>query len=130
MAVCKLGYSAIAYNGYGCWCGVGGSGKPMDGIDTCCMYHDKCYDKAVADGACSNVPFEYINDYSWNCYLKEPNCTEPQDPCKQYLCWCDKIVVDCWGNYPPPQTKSSCVPHVNPVQKKKTFFEEAIVFRA
>jgi hypothetical protein len=34
MAECKLGYSALAYNDYGCWCGVGGSGTPMDGIDT------------------------------------------------------------------------------------------------
>lgn len=33
MSICALGYPAIAYNNYGCWCGVGGSGKPMDGID-------------------------------------------------------------------------------------------------
>ncbi|KAM3718956.1 Phospholipase [Dirofilaria immitis] len=33
MSICKLGYPASVYNNYGCWCGVGGSGKPMDGID-------------------------------------------------------------------------------------------------
>lgn len=30
---CRLGYGAFVYNDYGCWCGIGGSGKPMDGID-------------------------------------------------------------------------------------------------
>uniref|UniRef100_A0A1I8F0E5 Phospholipase A(2) n=1 Tax=Wuchereria bancrofti TaxID=6293 RepID=A0A1I8F0E5_WUCBA len=34
MSVCRLGYPATVYNNYGCWCGVGGSGKPMDGIDS------------------------------------------------------------------------------------------------
>lgn len=33
MSICRLGYPAAVYNNYGCWCGVGGSGKPMDGID-------------------------------------------------------------------------------------------------
>ncbi|EFO20115.1 hypothetical protein LOAG_08373, partial [Loa loa] len=33
MSTCRLGYPATVYNNYGCWCGVGGSGKPMDGID-------------------------------------------------------------------------------------------------
>uniref|UniRef100_A0A0R3RSB3 PA2c domain-containing protein n=1 Tax=Elaeophora elaphi TaxID=1147741 RepID=A0A0R3RSB3_9BILA len=33
MSICRLGYPATVYNNYGCWCGVGGSGKPMDGID-------------------------------------------------------------------------------------------------
>lgn len=33
MSVCRLGYPAIVYNNYGCWCGIGGGGEPMDGID-------------------------------------------------------------------------------------------------
>uniref|UniRef100_A0A915N937 Phospholipase A2 n=1 Tax=Meloidogyne javanica TaxID=6303 RepID=A0A915N937_MELJA len=65
MAECKLGYSALAYNDYGCWCGVGGVGEPMDKIDSCCMTHDKCYDLAVDKGICFDVEFEYIDDYGW-----------------------------------------------------------------
>ncbi|CAG9540569.1 unnamed protein product [Cercopithifilaria johnstoni] len=33
VSICRLGYPATVYNNYGCWCGIGGSGKPMDGID-------------------------------------------------------------------------------------------------
>ncbi|OZC07098.1 hypothetical protein X798_05903 [Onchocerca flexuosa] len=38
MSICKLGYRATVYNNYGCWCGVGGSGKPMDGIDRLTLF--------------------------------------------------------------------------------------------
>ncbi|VDN55431.1 unnamed protein product [Dracunculus medinensis] len=33
MSYCQLGYTALSYNLYGCYCGIGGSGKPIDGID-------------------------------------------------------------------------------------------------
>merc|ERR1712055_299322 len=30
---------------YGNWCGFGNNGlTPVDGMDDCCMKHDKCYD--------------------------------------------------------------------------------------
>ncbi|KHJ77717.1 phospholipase A2 [Oesophagostomum dentatum] len=64
---CMLGYTALHYNGYGCYCGRGGSGIPIDGIDTCCMHHDHCYEKAVESGACSSTIWEYINLYDWSC---------------------------------------------------------------
>jgi secretory phospholipase A2 len=115
MAECQLGYTALDYNNYGCWCGVGGAGEPLDGIDECCMNHDKCYDSAIDDGACYDVPFEYVEDYSWTCQRMEngkkvPNCTEHQNACKAELCWCDRMVVECWGGYGKPITKLKC-PH-------------------
>ena len=33
MAECHLGYTALDYNNYGCWCGVGGAYEPVDDID-------------------------------------------------------------------------------------------------
>ncbi|CAK5022668.1 unnamed protein product [Meloidogyne enterolobii] len=108
MAECKLGYSALAYNDYGCWCGVGGVGEPMDKIDSCCMAHDKCYDLAVDKGICFDVEFEYIDDYGWECKNKVINCPKTLNGCKEALCHCDKQVVDCWSKYPKPSIKTKC----------------------
>ena len=33
MIRCKTGRSSLDYNGYGCWCGRGGSGTPVDATD-------------------------------------------------------------------------------------------------
>ena len=33
MIWCKVGRSPLDYDGYGCWCGVGGKGEPVDEID-------------------------------------------------------------------------------------------------
>ncbi|XP_061197112.1 basic phospholipase A2 sphenotoxin subunit B-like [Saccostrea echinata] len=37
-----------AYNNYGCYCGWGGYGTPVDGIDACCQTHDNCYGNITA----------------------------------------------------------------------------------
>jgi hypothetical protein len=31
------------------------------------MRHDKCYDYAVDNKICVDVPFEYMDDYTWSC---------------------------------------------------------------
>ena len=33
MILCAVGRSAIDYNGYGCFCGLGGEGTPLDDTD-------------------------------------------------------------------------------------------------
>ena len=36
-------------NVHGNWCGPGGAGPAIDGVDQCCKDHDGCYDKCKAD---------------------------------------------------------------------------------
>ena len=52
----------LAYDNYGCWCGPGGSGKPVDGSDKCCQIHDFCYDKVIAGKKCN----PYFQQYLYN----------------------------------------------------------------
>ncbi|CAI4232994.1 unnamed protein product [Auanema sp. JU1783] len=105
---CVLHHTALVYNNYGCWCGVGGSNEPVDGIDDCCMHHDKCYDRAVDSKICFDVPWEYVDNYNWKCMNSTAVCDNEQTGCAAALCACDTEVVRCWSKFPKPTTKPSC----------------------
>jgi len=53
---------------YGNYCGFGGSGDPIDPIDSCCQAHDHCYDRARL-GACTKEGLAstaiYLHAYNW-----------------------------------------------------------------
>lgn len=118
-------------------------------IFRCCMQHDKCYDYAVDNKICVDVPFEYVEDYTWTCnrtgsIRPEPICEgkysqiafllliqfllinfnflEGQNKCKQYLCWCDRQVVDCWSQFARPLEKKACTHEA----EVKTIFKKVV----
>ncbi|XP_030839075.1 basic phospholipase A2 pseudexin A chain-like [Strongylocentrotus purpuratus] len=106
MIKCATGRSGLDYNNYGCHCGIGGGGTPVDATDRCCEAHDKCYDDIIADdslgilGICS----PYVATYKWS----DSSCDDsPPTPtcittgwlntnCKKRTCQCDKDAADCF----------------------------------
>ncbi|MFH4976481.1 hypothetical protein AB6A40_003190 [Gnathostoma spinigerum] len=108
MVKCRLQYSGYVYNNYGCYCGLGGKGEPVDGIDECCRDHDRCYIDITTCGKRLGKLRRYTAYYKWECNDHVPKCKEDNNECAMATCECDRKAVECWANYTKPTHKPKC----------------------
>ncbi|XP_055979394.1 phospholipase A2 group V [Sorex fumeus] len=84
------GKSALkSYGFYGCYCGLGGQGTPMDRTDWCCWEHDQCYGHLQEEGC--NIRTQ---SYRYRVQRGKVTCGRGTF-CQIRLCACDQKLVYC-----------------------------------
>nr|XP_020446120.1 phospholipase A2, minor isoenzyme-like isoform X2 [Monopterus albus]XP_020446121.1 phospholipase A2, minor isoenzyme-like isoform X3 [Monopterus albus]XP_020446123.1 phospholipase A2, minor isoenzyme-like isoform X3 [Monopterus albus] len=93
------GVNPLAYDNYGCWCGIGGGvGAPRDEVDMCCQVHDKCYDtNRNVSGCDSLMQHPYILVYGYTCSNQQVTCSATNNRCQAAVCECDRAAAECFA---------------------------------
>ncbi|XP_063001505.1 basic phospholipase A2 PLA-B-like [Elgaria multicarinata webbii] len=82
----------IYFNGYGCYCGKGGRGKPRDETDMCCYNHDCCY-----EGLHNQSCHPYIDHYRYLMINNDVFCEyRNRSVCAMLACECDRQASLCF----------------------------------
>ncbi|XP_001197473.1 acidic phospholipase A2 [Strongylocentrotus purpuratus] len=105
----------VDFGFYGCYCGFGGFGKPVDGVDRCCQTHDKCYEATnlIEGGVCYLTITAYIAPYKYNlhqCDTEDAHITcagidkyywyDFLPKCSVAICKCDRDLAMCIARQP------------------------------
>ncbi|XP_077457371.1 phospholipase A2 [Stigmatopora argus] len=91
------GVSPLKYNDYGCWCGFGGTGNPVDDLDKCCKVHDKCYESSRKKPGCTNISdLPYVLVYDYTCSDGQVSCSATNNKCQSAVCECDRVAAHCF----------------------------------
>ncbi|KAL7846909.1 hypothetical protein SRHO_G00218890 [Serrasalmus rhombeus] len=102
MILCTMpdSWPVLDYSDYGCYCGKGGSGTPVDELDRCCEVHDHCYNAAMQHDACWTIldnPYTEIYAYQCDKANKKITCKSNNNECEMFICECDRKAAECFA---------------------------------
>ncbi|XP_070706847.1 phospholipase A2-like [Pempheris klunzingeri] len=105
MILCVMpdSWPVFDYADYGCYCGKGGSGTPVDDLDRCCQVHDKCYSDAMQHPECWPIidnPYTEFYAYSCDKQTKKVTCGSNNTECEMFICECDRKAAECFSRSP------------------------------